>query len=95
MNMMNYGGYAERIKLDEKDNYFVGRVLGLRSIINLHVEAGARLRREFGTAVKGCLHDCGQQGVAPERAVSEGLLLRGSAEIRSVPSLRFRPRASA
>jgi hypothetical protein len=34
MNTMSYKGYTARIEYDERDNIFVGRVLGLRSIIS-------------------------------------------------------------
>ena len=30
MNTMNHGGYTARIEFDERDNVFVGRILGLR-----------------------------------------------------------------
>ena len=38
MNTMNHKGYTARIDFDERDNIFVGRVLGLRSIISFHGE---------------------------------------------------------
>ncbi len=38
MNTMNHGGYTARIEFDERDNLFVGRILGLRSIISFHGE---------------------------------------------------------
>jgi predicted HicB family RNase H-like nuclease len=34
MNVMNYRGYTARIEFDERDNIFVGRVLGIKAIIN-------------------------------------------------------------
>lgn len=36
MNTMNPGGYTARIEFDERDEIFVGRILGLRSIIRFH-----------------------------------------------------------
>ncbi len=35
MNTMNYMGYTARIEFDERDNIFVGRLLGLPTIISL------------------------------------------------------------
>jgi predicted HicB family RNase H-like nuclease len=32
MNTMNYKGYTARIEFDERDNLFVGHVLGLRAM---------------------------------------------------------------
>ena len=43
MNTMNHGGYTARIEFDERDNIFVGRILGLRSIISLHGATVAKL----------------------------------------------------
>ena len=33
MNTMQYKGYTARIEFDDRDNIFVGRVLGLRTIM--------------------------------------------------------------
>ena len=76
MNTMNHGGYTARIEFDERDNIFVGRILGLRSIISFHGETVAQLRREFAAAVKDYLRDCEDQGVEPEKPASGKLLLR-------------------
>lgn len=52
MNTMTHSGYTARIEFDERDNIFVGRILGLRSIISFHGETVGQLRREFASAVK-------------------------------------------
>ena len=57
MNTMNHGGYTARIEFDERDNIFVGRILGLRSIISFHGRTVAELRREFVAAIKDDLQD--------------------------------------
>lgn len=58
MNTMNHGGYTARIEFDERDSIFVGRILGLRSIISFHGKTVTQLRREFAAAVKEYLRDC-------------------------------------
>jgi predicted HicB family RNase H-like nuclease len=83
MNTMNHGGYTARIEFDERDNIFVGRILGLRSIISFHGGTVAQLRREFAAAVKDYLRDCEEQGVAPEKPASGKLLLRVPPEVHS------------
>lgn len=83
MNTMTHGGYTARIEFDERDNIFVGRILGLRSIISFHGETVAQLRRAFSAAVKDYLRDCEEQGVAPEKPASGKLLLRVPPEIHS------------
>lgn len=70
MNTMNHGGYTARITFDERDNLFVGRILGLRSIISFHGETVEELREEFAAAVQDYLQDCKELGVAPEEPAS-------------------------
>ncbi len=51
MSTMTYKNYLARIELDERDNIFVGRVLGLRCIISFHGETVSELRHEFEVAM--------------------------------------------
>lgn len=81
MNTMNYKGYTARIEYDERDNIFVGRVLGLRSIISFHGETVAELRSEFEVAIDDFLNDCKEQGVKPEKPASGKLMLRVPPEV--------------
>jgi len=81
MNTMTHGGYTARIEFDERDNIFVGRILGLRSMISFQGEAVAQLRRGFAAAVKDYLLDCQEQGVEPEKPASGRLLLRVPLEV--------------
>ena len=81
MNTMNHKGYTARIEFDERDNIFVGRVLGLRSIISFHGETVADLHHEFEVAIEDFLNDCKEQGVKPEKPASGKLMLRVSPEI--------------
>ena len=91
MNTMTHGGYTARIEFDERDGIFVGRVLGLRSIISFHGETVAELRREFAVAVDDYLRDCNEQGLAPEKPASGRLLLCVSPEVLSrAPRRRLR-----
>jgi predicted HicB family RNase H-like nuclease len=76
MNTMNHKGYTARIEFDERDNIFVGRVLGLHAMISFHGETVAQLRAEFETAVEAFLRDCKEQGVRPEKPASGKLMLR-------------------
>jgi predicted HicB family RNase H-like nuclease len=78
---MNHNGYTARIEFDERDNIFVGRVLGLRSIISFHGETVTDLRHEFEVAIEDFLNDCKEQGVKPEKPASGKLMLRVSPEI--------------
>ena len=83
MNTMNYKNYMARIEFDERDNIFVGRVLGLRSIISFHGETVTELRHAFEVAVDDFLNDCKQQGIKPEKPASGKLMLRVPPETHS------------
>jgi len=81
MNTMTYKGYTARVEYDERDNIFVGRILGIRSIVSFHGETVAELRAEFEHAVKDYLAECKQQGIQPEKPASGKLLLRVPPEV--------------
>ncbi len=76
MNTMNLKGYTARIEFDERDNIFVGRVLGLHAMISFHGETVAELRAEFESSIDEFLRDCKELGVRPEKPASGKLMLR-------------------
>jgi predicted HicB family RNase H-like nuclease len=81
MNTMSHKGYTARIEFDERDNLFVGRILGIRAIISFHGETVGELRAEFEIAVEDYLADCKENGLKPEKPASGKLLLRIPPEI--------------
>ncbi len=81
MNTMNHKGYTARIEFDERDNIFVGRALGLHTIISFHGETVVELRSEFECALEAFLRDCKEQGVRPEKPASGKLMLRVPPEV--------------
>ena len=81
MNTMSHKGYIARVEYDESDDIFVGRILGIRSIISFHGETVAQLRSEFELAVKEYLAECKREGVQPEKPASGKLLLRVPPEV--------------
>ena len=81
MNTMSYKGYTARVEYDERDNIFVGRILGIRSIISFHGETVTELRVEFEHPVKDYLAECKQEGIHPEKPASGKLLLRVPPEV--------------
>ena len=76
MSAMHYKGYTARIEFDDRDSIFVGRVLGLRTIISFHGATVTQLRKAFRHAIEDFLSDCEAQGIAPEKPASGKLLLR-------------------
>ncbi len=81
MNTMTFKGYTARVEYDERDNIFIGRILGIRSIISFHGENVTQLRSEFELAIHDYLVDCHAEGVQPEKPASGKLLLRVPTEI--------------
>jgi predicted HicB family RNase H-like nuclease len=78
---MNHQGYTARIEYDERDNIFVGRILGVRAIISFHGQTVKELRKEFELAVDDYLAECSEKGLSPEKPASGKLLLRVSPEV--------------
>lgn len=81
MNSMSHQGYTARIEYDERDNIFVGRLLGIRAIISFHGQTVKELRKAFELAVDDYLAECAEKGVRPEKPASGKLLLRVSPEV--------------
>lgn len=81
MNTMHHKGYTARIEYDERDNIFVGRVLGMRTMISFHGETVSELRHAFEVAVEDFLNDCKEQGIKPEKPASGKLMLRVPPEV--------------
>ena len=81
MNTMTYKGYTARIEFDERDEIFVGRILGIRAMISFHGNTVAQLRAEFEQGVEDFLSECKQLGVKPEKSASGKLLLRVPPEV--------------
>jgi len=87
MNVMTRKGYSARIEYDERDDIFVGRILGIRTMISFHGETVAQLHREFKKAIDDYLDDCRERGVDPERPASGKILLRVPAEVHGAALL--------
>jgi len=81
MSSMTYRGYTARIEFDERDNIFVGRVLGVRAIIGFHGETVAELRADFEAAIDFMIKDCKAKGTEPEKPASGKMMLRVPPEV--------------
>ncbi len=81
MNTMTHKGYTARVEFDERDNIFVGRILGIRAMISFHGSTVGQLRKEFKRAVDDYVADCLEQGIQPEKPASGKILLRVPPEV--------------
>ena len=83
MNTLTYKDYTARIEFDERDNIFVGRVLGVKAIIGFHGETVADLRTDFEAAIDFMIEDCNARGETPEKPASGNLMLRVAPEVHA------------
>ncbi|AHF04069.1 HicB [Marichromatium purpuratum 984] len=83
MNSMHDKGYTARIDFDERDDCFVGRLLGLRDRVSFHAASVADLRAAFEEAVEDYLETCASIGKTPEKPASGRLMLRVPPEVHS------------
>lgn len=82
MNSMTYKGYTARIEFDERDDIFVGRVLGVRDIISFHADSVAELRTELAVAVDDYLADCAERGQSGEAGIRQSDAAHSSGSTR-------------
>jgi predicted HicB family RNase H-like nuclease len=76
MNTMTYRGYTARVEFDDRDNIFVGHLLGIVDVIGFHADNVADLRAAFEDAVEDYLETCAALGKSPEKPASGKLMLR-------------------
>ncbi len=87
---MRYKGYAARIEYDERDDIFVGRVLGMRDIISFHARSVPELHEAFRDALEDYLADCVEQGITPETPASGKVMLGIRPEVHAAASVAAR-----
>jgi len=87
MNCMTYKGYTARVEFDQRDDIFVGRLLGVRDIISFHAHSVVELHRELALAVDDYLEDCAQRGVTPDKPASGKVMLRIRPEVHAAATI--------
>lgn len=87
MNTMTYKGYTARIDFDERDDIFVGRVLGVRDIISFHAASVSGLKAKLGAAIDDYLDDCATKGLSPQKPASGKVMLRIRPEVHAAATL--------
>jgi predicted HicB family RNase H-like nuclease len=78
---MTYKSYTARVEYDDRDDVFVGRVLGLQSILSFEGNSVEALKTAFEEAVNDYLQECQEKGLPPEKPASGKLLLRLAPEL--------------
>ena len=66
-NVLKYRGYTASIEFDAGDDILVGRVLGIRHVIDFHGADAEAVRAEFKSAIDGYLATCKKAGIEPNK----------------------------
>jgi predicted HicB family RNase H-like nuclease len=82
-NVMTYKGYMARIEFDERDNIFIGKIIGIADSITFHGETVKELKTDFHAAIDHYIADCKATCRTPLKAASGKLMLRVSPEIHA------------
>ena len=81
MNTMTYKGYSARIEFDDRNELFVGHLLGIRDVVGFHADNVPELRSAFEESVDDYLETCAKIGKSPEKPASGKLMLRIPPEV--------------
>ena len=81
MSSMTYKSYTARVDYDNRNDVFVGRVLGIRSILSFEGSSVEILKASFEEAINDYLQECDEKGQTPEKPASGKLLLRLAPEL--------------
>jgi len=82
-NVMTYKGYTARIEFDQRDNVFIGKIIGIVDNITFHGETVKELQTDFQAAIDHYVADCEAIGRKPLKAASGKIMLRVSPEIHA------------
>ena len=95
MNTMSYKGYTTSIWFDDRDDIFVGRVLGISDIVSFHADTVSELKKEFHSAIDAYLEPSLALGRPPQKPFSGKLSLRLPSELhKNVAQLAQEKQAS-
>jgi predicted HicB family RNase H-like nuclease len=82
-NVMTYKGYKAHIEFDQRDNIFMGKIVGIADSITFHGETVKELRADFEAAVDHYIADCKATGRRPLKAASGKIMLRVSPDVHA------------
>ncbi len=66
MDAMTYRGYTAAVEYNGDDGIFVGRVMGIRDIIDCEGVSAVELERDFHAAIDSYLKACKNVGKTPD-----------------------------
>lgn len=67
MTMMNYKGYLAIYELDEDDDIFYGKLVGINQLVTFEADNAHDLRHAFYDAVDDYLAFCAENNLQPDK----------------------------
>lgn len=83
MNTMTYKGQTARIEFDDRDEIFIGRLLGISDVVSFHAETVRELRAAFIEATDDYIETCAKIGKPVEKPANGKIMLRVPPEVHS------------
>lgn len=66
-SVMNYKGYHAKVEYDDKDNIFVGNVIGINDMLSFHGCSIKELDESFKNCIDNYLSYCSEIGKKPDK----------------------------
>lgn len=76
MNTLSYKGYSARIDFDDRDEVFVGRIVGIGDAVGFRADTVGKLKKAFAQAVEDYVAACARSGRKPRRSYSGRVMFR-------------------
>lgn len=93
MGQLHYKGYVGSVEYDEKENYFIGRVLGLnRDAIVYEGTTADELKKDFQDGIDDYLAHCQENGKEPEKSYSGKTVVRMTSDLHQKAACRAHER---
>ena len=87
MNSLLYKEYTARIDFSDKDDCFIGHIVGIKDIIGFHGETVKELKNAFYEAVDDYNEACEKIGKKPQKPYSGNLMLRIPPEVHEAVAI--------
>ena len=81
--LMNYKGFKAKVEYDERDDIFVGSLIGIDDMVTFHASDVKGLKNAFHEAVDFHIDVCKKTGKPVEKSFSGKLIIRIPPEIHS------------
>lgn len=65
--MMTYKGYVGSYELDEDDNIFYGKLIGINQLVTFEADNASDLKQAFHESVDDYLAFCAEENITPDK----------------------------